>query len=97
MRGPLMIQGQVFLELERWPDAKLVYVDPAHVVAIEPGEDGETYIRLYADGGSITVLGDPPEISQMICEARGMINSLTLGAIVGLVKDELKPKAEVVN
>lgn len=97
MRGPVIVHGQVLLELERHPDAKLVYVDPSQVVMIQPDEEGVTIIHTYALGGHVRVLGEPSDVSRMICEARGMINSLTLGALVGMVRDELKPKAEIIN
>lgn len=98
LSGATIIQGQVFLELERFEDQKLVYIDPSHVVAIEPGYVADcANIRLYSLGGIVSVMGHEAEISAMVCKAREMVNQITMGALVAYIKAELKKKEETIN
>ena len=85
-RRPL-IGSHCFLELERFPDAKMCYIDPEHVVDISPSDEGDgiTELRLYSSGGVRLVLGDPGELVLLVQQARQMVADVTLETLVTIV------------
>jgi len=88
---PVLMQSQVFIEFQRYPDSKVVYADPVHIVVVEPDDEvaGVSAIRMYSLGGSIRVLGDQSEVMSVIQQSRRMASEITVGALVDIVRDEI--------
>lgn len=103
MSDPVILRTPVLLRMDRWPDKKIIYVDPAEVVLIEPADPavhlvGEptreevTALRLYGLGGTVLVCGNADINASIIQRARYAMGELTLAALVKLVEDEVGKK-----
>ena len=89
-RRPL-IGSQCLIELEN-ADGKSVYIDPVHVVIIEPSDDtvGVTCIRMYSHGGTVRVLGTPDEVALLIQQARQMVQDVEIETLVEVIREEVE-------
>ena len=90
-RRPL-IHSQCFMELERHPDGKSVFIDPVLVCAIEPDDEayGVCQIRLYSLGGVVRVLGTAEETAVMIQQARQLVGEAGIETLVQIVREEIE-------
>ena len=102
MSDPVLLRTAILLKMDRWPDRKMIYVDPAEVVLIEPSDpalhlvgttlDEVTALRLYGLGGTVLVYGNADANALIIQRARYAMGELTLSALVGLIEDEVGRK-----
>lgn len=101
MDSPPILRSSAFLRFERYPDRKVVYVDPSAVVEVGPadvhheGSDRWTAIKQYALGGVTIVKGEVDYVAVVIQRARDAAAEVGLGVLVEIVREEIQRSASV--
>ena len=88
---PPMTRGQIFQQVIR-QDGKVAYIDPGHVVFVEPGADAEYDTDVTLESGLVkTIKGNAEVVVTRLQNGRQMASELLLGAMIESIqqtKDE---------